>query len=118
MIVMEDILIPLSFFLLIFAILYVYYTTRHKERMALIEKGADPKFFKNMPVQGSGYSYFKWGLFMVGIAIGVFLGVLFEEYTSLASTHMYISMVLICGGIALMLAYLLREKFEKNKPAE
>lgn len=110
---MTDIVVPVSLFLMIFAIAYVYYTTRNKERLALIEKGADPKLFKREP-QGSNYANFKWGLFMIGIAIGVFLGAMFDEYTSLEDGPMYISMILICGGIALMLAYLLQKKLEKK----
>ena len=43
---MVDIVVPVSLFLMIFAIVYVIYTTRNKERMALIERGADPKLFK------------------------------------------------------------------------
>ncbi len=110
---MTDIVVPVSLFLMIFAIAYVYYTTRNKERLALIEKGADPKLFKREP-QGSHYANFKWGLFMIGIAIGVFLGAMFEEYTSLDHGPMYTSMILICGGIALILAYLLQKKLEKK----
>jgi len=36
----EEILIPLSFFAAVFGIAYLYFITRNKERMALIEKGA------------------------------------------------------------------------------
>lgn len=110
---MTDIVVPVSLFLMIFAIVYVYYTTRNKERLALIEKGADPKLFK-AEAKTSHYSNFKWGLFMIGVAIGVFLGVLLDEYTSLEEGPMYISMILICGGIALILAYLLRNRLEKK----
>jgi ABC-type Fe3+ transport system permease subunit len=110
---MEDVLVPVSLFLMIFAILYVYFTTRNKERMALIEKGADPKLFKSEP-KSSHYATFKWGLFMVGVALGIFLGVLFDEYSSLDEVSMYFSMILICGGIALVLAYLLRGRLEKK----
>ena len=35
----------IALFAAIFGIMYVYYTTRHKERMALIEKGADASLF-------------------------------------------------------------------------
>jgi len=37
---MEGIFVPLAFFLALFAILYVYWTTRTKERLALIDKGS------------------------------------------------------------------------------
>jgi RNA polymerase sigma factor (sigma-70 family) len=41
---MEEVLIPLIVFGTMFAMLYVFLTTRNKERLALIEKGADAKF--------------------------------------------------------------------------
>lgn len=111
---MVDIVVPVSLFLMIFAIVYVVFTTRNKERMALIEKGADPKLFKSEP-KGSNYATFKWGLFMVGVAIGVFAGGMFDKYTTLDGPPMYISMILIFGGIALVLAYLLRGRLEKKE---
>ena len=43
---LEDVLVPISFFALVFAMLYVYLTTRNKERMAMIERGTDPGVFK------------------------------------------------------------------------
>lgn len=110
---MEEIVIPVSMFLMIFAIMYVYYTTRNKERMALIEKGADPKLFKSEP-RTLNYANFKWGLFMIGVAFGIIFGVLFDEYTRLPEPPMYISMILICGGLALIVAYLLRGRLEKK----
>jgi len=110
--IMEGIIVPVSFFLALFAILYVYYTTRNKERLALIEKGADPKLFKAEP-KVTNYANFKWGLFMVGVAVGVFLGAMFDQYSALPETPMYISMILICGGLGLVLAYLLRGRLEK-----
>lgn len=110
---MEEIVIPVSMFLMVFAIVYVYYTTRNKERMALIEKGADPRLFKSEP-KTVNYGNFKWGLFMIGVAFGVFFGVMFDEYTSLPEGPMYTTMILIFGGIALILAYLLRGRLEKR----
>jgi len=39
------VLIPLTFFIVVFAITYLHYSTRNKERLALIEKGADASIF-------------------------------------------------------------------------
>ena len=44
-----EILIPISLFLAIFGIIYLYLSTRNKERLALIEKGVDKdgrKYYK------------------------------------------------------------------------
>ncbi len=114
---MEPIVITVSLFLMIFAIVYVVYTTRNKERMALIEKGADPKLFKSEPrsIKVNGYATFKWGLFMIGLAVGLFVGAMFDKYSELPEPPMYISMILIFGGLALVLVYLLRSKLEKKR---
>ena len=51
-------------------IFYMYFSTRHKERMAIIDKGGDIKY----PSQsGNRSSALKWGivLLFLGIALGV-----------------------------------------------
>ncbi len=40
-----QVLIPLSLFLMIFGIVYLFFSTRNRERMALIEKGVDASIF-------------------------------------------------------------------------
>jgi hypothetical protein len=40
-----DLLIPISLFLAIFGVIYLFLSTRNKERLALIEKGADASIF-------------------------------------------------------------------------
>ena len=60
---MEEVLIPLIVFGTMFAMLYVYLTTRNKERLALIEKGADAKLFKSGSTKG-------WsGVLVINIAL-------------------------------------------------
>ena len=114
---MEGIVIPVSFFLMVFAIVYIAVTTRNRERLAMIEKGVDPKLFTTepRPVRISGYATFKWGLFMVGLAVGLFFGMLLEQYTDLPEGPVYPTMILLFGGIALILAYLWKGRLDKNR---
>jgi hypothetical protein len=114
---MEGIVIPLSFFLMVFAIVYISLTTRNRERLAMIEKGVDPKIFTPEPrnLKVSQYITFKWGLFLVGLAVGLFVGAMFEQYSEMPEGPMYISMILAFGGLALILAYLLKGRLEKNR---
>ena len=39
-----EFVVPVAMFACVFGILYVYFTTRNRERMAMIEKGADGEF--------------------------------------------------------------------------
>ena len=50
---METLIAFIALFATVFGIMYVHYTTRNKERMALIEKGADASLF-NTGKEGKG----------------------------------------------------------------
>lgn len=107
-----DELIPIVLFLAIFASLYVFLTTRNKERLALIEKGADPSLFR-LRDANSGYSNFKYGLFFIGIALGIMAGYFLNE-AGMDEGPAYFSMIFLFGGIGLVVSFLLQEKLVKK----
>lgn len=109
---MEDILVPLAFFATVFGAMYVYYTTRNKERLALIEKGADPKLFKTKS-EGSTFNTLKLGLFFIGIAIGIIGGYFLTE-SGMEEEPAYFSMIFMFGGIALAASYFFQKKHPEN----
>lgn len=108
-----EILIPLGFFAVVFASLYVYLTTRNKERLALIEKGASPELFKTKSNAGNGFGNFKLGLFFIGVALGIIAGYFLKE-AGMDEGPAFLSMIFLFGGIGLVVSYLLQKKFEKN----
>ena len=97
---MEGIFIPIGFFLAIFAILYVYWTTRTKERLALVEKGMDAGIFKGACSQ---LALVKWGIFLVAIGVGVVAG--FGLANIMNEVVAFFTAILICGGVGLIIAY-------------
>jgi hypothetical protein len=102
---MEGIFVPLAFFLALFAILYVYWTTRTKERLALIDKGLDASVFKT---DCNKYALVKWGIFLIFTAIGVFTAhLLAQVFNEVAA---YFSMILFFGGVGLIVAYFVTSK--------
>jgi hypothetical protein len=109
---MEEVLIPLIIFGTIFGILYVFFTTRNKERLALIEKGADAKLF-NTGKSKSGWMkvVLNIGLLAIGIGAGVLLGGLLEM-AGLDDEMAYPSMIFICGGIGLVVGFFMNKKLE------
>jgi len=107
------VLIPFAFFALVFASLYVHLTTRNKERLALIEKGADPELFKAKPDANSGHGSFKLGLFLVGIALGILCGYFLTE-GGMEEEPAYFSMIFLFGGIALVVSHFMQKKDQKN----
>ncbi len=104
---MEAIVIPVSFFLAVFAILYVFFTTRNKERLALIEKGAEASIFKKDPGMGK-YNLLKWGIFLIGLAAGVISGFMLSKVIN--EVVAFFTGVLLFGGLALIIAHFVTNK--------
>ncbi|MBN1251329.1 MAG: hypothetical protein JXR51_16070 [Bacteroidales bacterium] len=104
---MTEILVPISLFASIVLIMFLFYTTRNKERLALIEKGADANLFKS---KSRGFPTLKIGMFLVGIGLGVLFGNIIANYTSLIEQTAYFSMIFLFAGLALVVNYLIEGK--------
>jgi len=103
-----EILIPITLFLTSFGITYVIFITRHKERMSLIEKGADPSIFRSR--QDGRFTSMRIGMFLVGIALGILAGNIIAETTKLKAEVAYFSMIFLFGGLSLISYYLYVDK--------
>lgn len=103
----EDILIPLSMFAVVFGIVYLYYSTRNKERLALIEKGADASIFNIGKRRGSSWKVVVLNLafLLMGIGLGVFIGNILDTYTGLDDEAVYPSMIFLMAGVGLYVGY-------------
>ena len=102
-------LVPIALFAMIFGCVYVGVTARHRQRIAMIEKGMDPG------IRSDGREKFhslKFGMLAVGVGLGLFLGrMLAQVMPPLGSNPNdpdpdnpipYLVMVLLCGGAALI----------------
>ena len=107
---MEGIFVPISFFLALFAILYVYWTTRTKERLALIEKGSDASIFKT---KTSKYALLKWGIFLIALAVGVITGYALSNVINEVAA--FFTMILLFGGIGLIVAHFITNSLAKKE---
>lgn len=92
-------------------VMLVYLNIRKKERMSLIEKGADASIFATKPETSPSL---KWGIFLVGLGVGLLLGYLLEALTGMRAEVAYFSMIFLFGGIGLMIYYFI----EKNQSQE
>ncbi len=108
----EEIIIPIALFGSIFGIFYLYITARNKERLSMIEKGADASMFAT---KRNYYSMtLKIGMLLVGVALGILMGSLLDEYTSLPEEVGYFSMIFLFGGIALIANSIMDKKEASN----
>ena len=109
-----EILIPGIVFASIFGVFYVFISARNKERMALIEKGADASLFSTNTRSYSNVTL-KFGMLAVGIGIGILLGALLTQYTTLEEPVAYFSMIFLFGGLGLIFNYLIEKKNHTEK---
>ncbi len=108
----SGILVPISMFAATALILWVFITNRNKERMALIEKGADANLFKT---KSNGLSVLKWGMLFIGTGIGILFGNILANSTKLEEPVSYFSMIFLFGGMSLIIYYLIAGKINKKK---
>jgi hypothetical protein len=108
---MEAVLIPLIVFGTIFGIMYVFFTTRNKERLALIEKGADATLFKSGPSKNVfSIVVLNIALLAIGIGIGVLLASLLVM-SGMEEEVAYPAMIFISGGTGLLVSFFASRKF-------
>jgi F0F1-type ATP synthase membrane subunit c/vacuolar-type H+-ATPase subunit K len=112
---MEGLVGFIAFFATVFGLYYVHITTRNKERMALIDKGADASLF-NTGKEGQA-SLFNWnkltlkiGMLFMGVGLGIIAGSILESMQVMPDGPDYVSMVFLFGGLSLVLFYLIDRK--------
>jgi hypothetical protein len=112
---METLVAFIALFATVFGIMYVHYTTRNKERMALIEKGADASLF-NTGKEGHkitlswGKFTLKMGMLFMGVALGIVVAAILSRADILNEGANYPAMILFFGGLSLVLFYIIDRK--------
>lgn len=109
---MEVLVAFIAFFATVFGIMYVFYTTRNKERLALIDKGAEASLFNTGKVStfSWGKLSLKLGMLSIGIALGILIGELLSSTVNLDEDVSFSSMIFLFGGLALVMFYLVDRK--------
>jgi hypothetical protein len=112
-----EILIPISMFLALFGVVYLYLSTRNKERLALIEKGADATIF----MKGRSQTAPIWkvlilnlALLLMGIGLGTFLASLLDNYTSLDQDAVYPATIFFMAGVGLFVGFNMTKNLDKE----
>ena len=107
---LTGIISTLAFFVaLVLSIKYIT-SARAKEKMALIEKGVDiSQIYQKKDYQNATL---KMGMFLVGIAVGLFFGYLLAEMSNINQVVSYFSMILLFGGTSLILFHWYNNKQE------
>lgn len=109
---MEEVLIPLGFFAMIVAIVYIM--AQRKVRLTLIQHGADARTLK---MDKESNSSLKYGLLLIGIAVGILLGNWIADTSTMEEEVAYFSMTFIFGGLSLLIYHFMaKQQAKKDKP--
>ncbi len=107
---MNDFMVPLSIFATIYGI--VYLSIRRKERMALLERGLDPRSFER---PDNNFSTLKYGLLLTGVGLGILTANIIVTIGAMDSEPAYFSFITLFGGIALILDYVIEKVIIKKQ---
>ncbi|WP_298286443.1 DUF6249 domain-containing protein [uncultured Lutibacter sp.] len=113
---MEAVLVFISLFVVVFGIFYLHFSTRNKERLALIEKGADASIFFSEKAQKKP-SVPIWKILILNLAVllmaigsGIFIGSILEAYTLINDGVAYTGSIFLMAGIGLFVGFTLSKK--------
>ena len=110
--VLVPILVPIAMFAMIFGIIYL----SNRERMAMIERGMDPRSSKK-PINRN--YVLTWGLLLIGAGLGLFIAYMLD-HTAFATMNndgnpaVYFALIAVFGGSGLFVSYLIEKKEAKK----
>lgn len=96
---------------------YVFFTGRHRERMSMIDKGVDANIFYSKK-RHSISPTLKFGMLLVGVAVGILLGEVLSNNTNINRGTAYMSMIFLFGGISLIINFLIERKIDSGSEKE
>ncbi len=106
--VLIPILVPISMFAMVFGIVYLH----KRERMAMIERGMDPR--RHKPVIAP-YQTLKWGLLLAGAGLGLLVSVIlvttcFSNMDEDTKPGIFFGMIALFGGLGLIVSFMMEKK--------
>ncbi|MDH3698238.1 MAG: hypothetical protein OEQ81_06210 [Flavobacteriaceae bacterium] len=110
-----EVIIVALIFGTIFGVYYLHYSTRNKERLALIDKGADASIFN----QGRRSGVPMWkililnlALLLVGIGLAIFIAALLSDVLGMDEDVAYPGTILVMAGLGLFAGFNLTKRLE------
>ena len=114
----------------IFGVFYLYFSTRNKERLALIEKGADASIFMKGRSKNAAPFWkvliLNLGLLAMGIGVGVLLGAVLAlnfaydgPYNTRPDMYIspetfYVASIFLCAGASLLIGFSITKKLDQE----
>lgn len=114
----SEAIIPISLFLALFGVVYLYLTTRNKERLALIEKGASAEIFgrRNRKSPAPFWKVFilNLSLLLMGIGIGIIIALILDANFRIDSDAIYPATIFLMSGAGLFVGFNMTKKLDQD----
>lgn len=102
--------VPLISLSAIFGIIYIIVSAKHKQNMAMIERGINPN--ENDHKKGNTL---KDGLFFFLVPVGLLIGFFFQQQFKMEGPFPYLIFGFLFMGLSRVIAYLIEKKKEEKK---
>jgi len=112
----SEIFIPLSFFAVVFGMFYLYISSRNRERLALIEKGADASIFTRVAGKSPIWKVItlNFALLLMGIGIGIFIASILHYSVGVDEEVAYPGTIFLMAGIGLFVGFKMTSNLDKE----
>ena len=128
---MEVAIVFMFLFAVIFGIFYLYFSTRNKERLALIDKGVDATIFIKGQQNRKAAPFWKvlilnLGLLVFAIGVGILLGSLLNYNFGYSGSYQdrpinyinaetfYSASIFLCAGAALLIGFKITNNLDQE----
>ncbi|RMB57598.1 hypothetical protein EAX61_10795 [Dokdonia sinensis] len=108
-------LVFICLFIIVFGIAYLHYSTRNKERLALIEKGMDAGIFKQSRETAPVWKVLvlNLALLLMGIGVGILLALLLQEGLGIVNDALFPALIFLMAGTGLLVGFFMTKKYVK-----
>jgi len=111
------VIIPIVFFGVIFGIFYLYISARNRERLALIDKGAEASIFYGKDRRVTPIwkvIIINLALLLMGIGVGIFIAAMLDLNMGVDAEVAYPGTIFLMSGIGLFSGFYLTKKLNKD----
>lgn len=106
---MEEALVLLIIFGSLFGMVYLHYSTRHKERLALIEKGVEASIFVRGKKEHAAPIWkiliLNVALLLMGVGTGIFIASILHYNLGVVEEVAYPGTIFLMAGIGLFVGF-------------
>ncbi len=108
----------ISLFLVVFGISYLFFSTRNKERLALIEKGAEASIFVRGKREKAAPFWkiliLNLALLLMGIGAGIMIGGILESSLNVEDEIAMPGSIFLMAGTGLLIGFFLTKKLDRD----